>query len=284
MTGFGKASGKAGNYSIAVEIRTLNSKSFELSLRIPSAFKNVEFELRTLLRESLERGKVDVHISYENTGPANSEAFNNPLLDIYLSALKKIALKNKLDSGNLLPAVLTLPGVISTEQPELTKKQWNSTKVIIKNALDNLQSFREKEGKALENDLVRRLQKIRQLEKQVASSEHQRKLRIRNRMISLFREAQVKPDQNRLEQELIFYIEKLDVTEELVRLNSHCSFFEETLHEKKSNGRKLGFILQEMNREINTLGSKANDAPIQQLVVEMKDELEKMKEQSANIL
>jgi uncharacterized protein (TIGR00255 family) len=283
MTGFGRAAGKAAGQQVTVEIRTLNSKSFELSLRIPPLLKSYEYPLREMLAASIQRGKADILISFDG-----NESFkgiiNSQLLKEYLKELKTICDTLQLKEQNLMQAALSIPGVLSGVQPELSGNDWKDICSIIQKALDDLNNYRQKEGRALEADLLKRIKLMNQQVKRVKQADPKRKAQLKSRLKANLAMYEDELSENRLEQELIFYFEKMDFTEELVRLKSHLDFFTETLSGKKSNGKKLGFILQEMNREINTLGAKANHAPIQKMVVEMKDELEKIKEQLLNVL
>jgi uncharacterized protein (TIGR00255 family) len=283
MTGFGRAAGKAAGQQVTVEIRTLNSKSFELSLRIPPLLKSYEYPLREMLAASIQRGKADILISFDG-----NESFkgiiNSQLLKEYLKELKTICDTLQLKEQNLMQAALSIPGVLSGVQPELSGNDWKDICSIIQKALDDLNNYRQKEGRALEADLLKRIKLMNQQVKRVKQADPKRKAQLKSRLKANLAMYEDELSENRLEQELIFYFEKMDFTEELVRLKSHLDFFTETLAGKKSNGKKLGFILQEMNREINTLGAKANHAPIQKMVVEMKDELEKIKEQLLNVL
>jgi uncharacterized protein (TIGR00255 family) len=283
MTGFGRAAGKAAGQQVTVEIRTLNSKSFELSLRIPPLLKSYEYPLREMLAASIQRGKADILISFDG-----NESFkgiiNSQLLKEYLKELKTICDTLQLKEQNLMQAALSIPGVLSGVQPELSGNDWKDICSIIQKALDDLNNYRQKEGRALEADLLKRIKLMNQQVKRVKQADPKRKAQLKSRLKANVAMYEDELSENRLEQELIFYFEKMDFTEELVRLKSHLDFFTETLAGKKSNGKKLGFILQEMNREINTLGAKANHAPIQKMVVEMKDELEKIKEQLLNVL
>lgn len=283
MTGFGRATGKAAGQQVTVEIRTLNSKSFELSLRIPPLLKSYEYPLREMLAASIQRGKADILISFDG-----NESFkgiiNSQLLKEYLKELKTICDTLQLKEQNLMQAALSIPGVLSGVQPELSGNDWKDICSIIQKALDDLNNYRQKEGRALEADLLKRIKLMNQQVKRVKQADPKRKAQLKSRLKANLAMYEDELSENRLEQELIFYFEKMDFTEELVRLKSHLDFFTETLAGKKSNGKKLGFILQEMNREINTLGAKANHAPIQKMVVEMKDELEKIKEQLLNVL
>ncbi len=283
MTGYGRASAKTAGQQVSVEIRTLNSKAFELSFRIPAVLKPYEYPLRELLTEYIQRGKADVLISMEGSELAQG-TINSKLLEGYLRELKQITKRHQLADQNLLQAALSIPGVLTGTQTELNEEGFNACRKIVLKALMDLSNYRKKEGRALENDLVKRINLLRQAMKKIKLADPQRKNAVRSRLKKMISESGAEVNANRLEQELIFYFEKMDITEELVRLKSHIDFFTDTIASKEPSGKKLGFILQEMNREINTLGSKAGHANIQKMVVEMKDELEKIKEQLANVL
>lgn len=283
MTGYGRASAKTAGHQVSVEIRTLNSKAFELSLRIPASLKPYEYPLRELLTEYIQRGKADVLISIEGSDSGQG-TINTKLLEGYLIELKQISKRHQLAGQNLLQAALTIPGVLTGTQPEMSEYGFQACRKVVLRALEDLSSYRRREGRALENDLVKRLNLLRQAMKKIKLADPQRRSSVKSKLKNLVSKSGAEINENRLEQELIFYFERMDITEELVRLQSHLDFFSDTIASKEPSGKKLGFILQEMNREINTLGAKANHAGIQKLVVEMKDELEKIKEQLANVL
>lgn len=283
MTGYGRASAKSAGHQVSVEIRTLNSKAFELSLRIPSVLKPYEYPLRELFTEYIQRGKADVLISIDGSDTAQS-TINIQLLDKHLKELKQIGRRHQLADQNLLQAALTIPGVLTGSQSGLNEDGWQGIRRIALKALDDLRHYRKTEGRALENDLVKRITLLRQAMKKIKLTDPQRKNSVKSKLKKLVSDSGAEINGNRLEQELIYYFEKMDITEELVRLQSHIDFFTYTIASKEPSGKKLGFILQEMNREVNTLGAKASHAGIQRLVVEMKDELEKIKEQLANVL
>jgi uncharacterized protein (TIGR00255 family) len=287
MTGYGKAECVLPGKKLAIEIKSLNSKQLDSNIRIPSLYREKELEIRQLIAEELERGKVECTIFYELSGKDGTAVVNEPLVKEYYETLFRISGELGLNpSLELLSMVMRMPDAIRTEKPELDEEEWSEIKEALKRALHELIHFRDREGRAMEKDLRERVLAISGKLKEVATYEQDRIAQIRgridNNLSALLSREEI--DQNRFEQELIFYVEKLDISEEKVRLSNHCSYFLETMDEKRAVGKKLGFISQEMGREINTLGSKANHAEIQRLVVEMKDELEKIKEQILNIL
>lgn len=287
MTGFGRAVLEVDGKVITVEIRTLNSKQLDLNARIPLLFKNYENEIRSMLSKALERAKADFTITVENRAATSAVAINKELAKSYYQTLTELSheLENPVASDVFLH-VMRMPDVVSTPQEELSEELWEKLKGAITEACQKLDNFRISEGKVLEADFVKRITLIRNMIDEVTPFEENRIVKIREKFENSLKELapKVQYDPNRLEQEIFFYLEKLDVTEEKVRLRKHCDYFIETLNENQSNGKKLGFIVQECGREINTLGSKSNDFDIQQIVVRMKDELEKLKEQLANVL
>jgi uncharacterized protein (TIGR00255 family) len=287
MTGFGLASADHENVKFAVEIKSLNSKFLELNLKLPRAYNDKELLLRNICSKEIERGKANVSINIEraeeNIKGAN---INAALLSKYYKQLEAINVDLGANSTNLLQAVLSFPDVINYTEDEVNETDWKALYEVFNTALENFNQFRETEGAILKDDLILRIKNILQYFSQVEVLEPLRIPQIKARL-NLFLEdnvGKINVDQNRLEQELIYYIDKLDITEEKIRLRSHCDYFIETLKSKDANGKKLGFISQEIGREINTMGAKANDAQIQQLVVGMKEELEKIKEQLLNVL
>ena len=287
MTGFGRAVLETDGKILTVEIRTLNSKQLDLNTRIPLLFKNYENEIRSILSKELERAKADFTITVENRSVNSGVSINTELAMSYYQTLTELSrnMGNPVESDIFLH-VLRMPDVISTPQEEVSDELWENLKSAIYDACRQLNEFRISEGKVLEQDFVKRITMIRDMIDEVTPFEEQRIVRIREKFETSLKERapKVQYDPNRLEQEIFYYLEKLDVTEEKVRLRKHCDYFIETLNDNQSNGKKLGFIVQECGREINTLGSKSNDFDIQQIVVRMKDELEKLKEQLANIL
>lgn len=286
MTGFGKVAIHADAKNIVVEIRTLNSKQFDLSTRIASLFRDKENEIRALVAQKLQRGKIDFSLYVEkNESPAIT--INQELAKSYFNELTSLSksLGNPVDSDIFLQ-VLRMPDVVSSPQEELPEELWKQVYQAISDCCDKVDGFRIQEGEVLAKDFVKRVKLIDSLIDEITPFEKNRVEVLRNKFISTFKDMQMKDkyDANRLEQEMIFYVEKLDITEEKVRLRKHCNYFLETMAEPESQGKKLGFIVQEMGREVNTTGSKASDFNIQQIVVKMKDEVEKLKEQLANIL
>jgi uncharacterized protein (TIGR00255 family) len=287
MTGFGKAVGEIPGKKVTVEIRSLNSKQLDLNLRMPYLYREKELEFRTELAKQLDRGKVDLNIYTESTQENLPVALNRDLARVYYKELKELSAELNESHQNLLSMVIKMPEVLKAEKEtaELDEKEWKQVKMIVEKAIDAFHKFRSDEGKTLAGEFSSRIGIIDRLLGEVANSDAQRIENIRMRIRNNISEAidKDKIDQNRFEQELIYYIEKLDITEEKLRLKTHIDYFLATMKEPGS-GRKLGFISQEIGREINTIGSKANDAGVQKLVVQMKDELEKIKEQLLNVL
>lgn len=287
MTGFGKATRSYGNKTLSVEIRSVNSKQFDLYLKLPNGYKEKELDIRQLLAQHIERGKVECTITIEENIQAASLKLNAAVIKDYFNQIGSIARELNIElTDRILGTVLRLPDAMSAEDESLTPEEWEMIVSAISAAVEAFDEFRTQEGQNLANDMLSRVHLIQQYLSEIEPFEKERIERIRTRIRTSL--AEVFPnnniDSNRFEQELIYYLEKLDITEEKVRLQNHCNYFVQTLHEPASNGKKLGFIAQEMGREINTIGSKANDANIQRLVVMMKDELEKIKEQLGNIL
>ncbi len=287
MTGFGRASVETAEKTATVEIRTLNSKQLDLNTRIPLLFKNFENEIRSIVAKEIMRGKVDLTLTIENHAVTSSVSINKDLVKSYFNTISEISseLANPVNSDIFLH-VLRMPDVISTPHEEVSDEMWNDVKTAISEACRQVDEFRISEGRALEEDFEKRIHNIDVMIDEITPLEQNRILKIREKFEKSLSELSPKMqyDPNRLEQEIFFYLEKLDITEEKVRLRKHCNYFIETLKDNNDNGKKLGFIVQECGREINTLGSKSNDFDIQQIVVRMKDELEKLKEQLANIL
>jgi len=287
MTGFGLATADHGNVKFAVEIKSLNSKFLELNLKLPRAFSDKELLLRNVCSKEIERGKVSVSITTERGEETLKGAtINAALLSKYYKQLEEININLGANSSNLLQAVLSFPDVISYSDEDVDEKDWEILNQTFGKALENFNQFRVTEGQVLKADLELRIKNILQFFSEIEVLEPLRIPQIKNRLLLFLEEnaGKINVDQNRLEQELIYYIDKLDITEEKIRLRSHCDYFIETLKNKDANGKKLGFISQEIGREINTMGAKANDAQMQQLVVGMKEELEKIKEQLLNVL
>lgn len=285
MTGFGKAVTTEGNTTITVELRSVNSKGADINLRLPSIYRNYEIELRNILIKQLERGKIDVAIMLEKQTEESVLGINAPLATHYYHQLKQLASTLNEPLVNPLQTLIGMPDVFKSERKEADENEWASIKHTLLEAIKAIDNFRITEGQALQNDFETRLDAIDKHLEQVKALDAQRVQTIKDRIRQNLYEVipKEKVDENRLEQELIYYIEKLDINEEKVRLKTHLDYFVSTLKEPGA-GRKLNFIAQEIGREINTIGSKANDAPIQKLVVLMKDELEKIKEQTSNVL
>ena len=286
MTGFGAASVQVGNKTITVELKSVNSKFFDLSLRLPSLFRDKELELRNELSRSLERGKAECSITVDSAEQSRKAYFNTELVRTYHGELMKLKKELKLTSTpDMLRVLLSMPEVLVTEKSSATQEEVDAMWSAVKKAVAAFDSFRQKEGKALAKDLEHRIQSIAQNTERLAPFEKARIEHVRQKLKAGLEEWMNTNDidRNRFEQELIFYIEKLDINEEKVRLASHGDFFLKAMKEE-SSGKKLGFIAQEIGREINTIGSKANQADMQRIVVEMKDDLEKIKEQVLNLL
>ncbi len=285
MTGFGKASQELSDKTINIEIRSLNSKSADISLRLSSGLRNYELELRNEISKQLERGKIDLSIFIESKKAEMPVEINVELAKAYHKQLKNLALELNEPIDNALQQVLKFPDVLKNERKETDENEWKLIKHCLNSALDELNNFRDIEGLSLKKDFEIRISKINTCLEEIKTLDLIRINTIKNRIKNNIEEVIGKSnlDENRFEQELIYYIEKLDINEEKVRLKTHLDYFIETCNEK-SAGRKLNFISQEIGREINTIGSKANDAQIQKLVVLMKDELEKIKEQANNVL
>ncbi|WP_297333368.1 YicC/YloC family endoribonuclease [Flavobacterium sp.] len=281
MTGFGKASMQLPNKKVTVEIKSLNSKGLDLNVRMPSVFREMELSLRNRVAQKLERGKIDLSIFVEVTGEETSSKVNVPIVKAYINQLREVV---DGDQTELLKMAVRMPDALKTEREEIDENDWAQIEEVIEQALVNINSFRVTEGIALEKEFLVRISNIMSLMKQTVAYDSERIENVKNRLQNAINELQVNVDENRFEQELIYYLEKMDITEEKVRLENHLNYFMETLAGNEANGRKLGFITQEMGREINTMGSKANHAQMQKLVVQMKDELEKIKEQVLNIL
>ncbi len=287
MTGYGRAEQILADKTYLVEVRSLNGKQFDLRLNIPALLKPFEFEVRNILSEGLQRGSVECIITIKQNGATKPVSINTDLAKAYFEPVAKLAAELNLQTGDILSTILKLPDVITPSTEMLSDEEWKGFQKVLNEAIFQLNEHRKDEGKSLEADLLLRVNNIQQHQANIAEHEPQRRVKIREGLLKLLEEQVGKEnyDTNRLEQELIYYIEKIDITEEQVRLNNHCDYFRAILAEKEpSKGKKLSFILQEFGREINTTGSKANDATIQKLVILMKDELEKAKEQVLNVL
>lgn len=287
MTGYGRASGSYAGKTISVELRTLNSKLTDLKLRVPADYKEKEIELRKLVTDHAERGKIDLLVEVQNADGAAIVSLNESLFRGYHRELSRLAGELNIQQHDLLQAILRIPNVVAAPSGEMDEEEWEAVCGVVNHALDHLKAFRRQEGRALESDLRLRVANILIYLSDIAPFEQDRFTRMRERLRNNMEEAYGKDnlDANRFEQEILYYLEKMDITEEKVRLEQHCKYFIEQIENKnQSAGRTLNFISQEMGREINTLGAKAYDADIQRLVVQMKDELEKIKEQLANVL
>ncbi len=287
MTGYGKAECLLADKKLTIEIKSLNSKQLDTSTRLPSLYKEKELEIRHLIASELNRGKVECSFHYELSGDASPSIINEPVVKAYYQQLYKISGElGLMASLELLSTVMKLPDTIRTEKLELAEAEWLLVKEALQQALQSVDAFRKQEGASLDKDMRQRVEAIKAKLAKVGTYEEERIGLVRERIGKHMEELNLKEsiDENRLEQELVYYIEKLDISEEKVRLANHCNYFLETLEDQGSAGKKLGFITQEMGREINTLGSKANHKELQILVVEMKDELERIKEQVLNVL
>jgi len=287
MTGYGKAERMLAGKKLTIEIKSLNSKQLDTSTRLPPLYKEKELEIRQLIATELERGKVECSVYYELSGKDTPVIINEPVVKSYYEQLFRISGELGLETSiELLSMVMKLPDSIKTEKTELDTGEWESVKETLMEALDKLNTFRNQEGDSMERDLRLRIDAINQKLDHVDIHEKERIDQVRERIGKHLEEIDMKDkiDENRFEQELIYYIEKLDISEEKVRLANHCKYFVETMEDQGPTGKKLGFISQEIGREINTLGSKANHKELQKLVVEMKDELERIKEQVLNVL
>ena len=282
MTGFGKASLQLSTKKITVEVKSLNSKGLDLNTRMPFVYRENELALRNLLAQKLERGKVDFSLFVEVTGEETSSKINAAIVKAYIAQMKAI-LPNA-DETELMKMAVRMPDTMKTEREEIDPNEWKQIQTVIDEAIQNMVSFRISEGASLEKEFILRIENIRSYMNQALALDPERVTAIKERLQTAIDELKVNVDTNRFEQELIYYLEKLDITEEKVRLTNHLDYFLQTLNGSEANGRKLGFITQEMGREINTMGSKSNHAEMQKLVVMMKDELEKIKEQVLNVL
>jgi uncharacterized protein (TIGR00255 family) len=287
MTGYGKSECLLPNKKLTIEVKSLNSKQLDTNTRLPALYREKELEIRQLIANELERGKVECSFYYELTDHSGSGTINEQVVKNYYEQLYRISGELGLEASlELLNMVMRMPDTIQSEKPDLEDEEWKAVKSSLNQALQQVNGFRHQEGKALSCDLKERVSAISEKLVNIEPYEEVRiqqiRERIGNNLAVYLNKDEV--DENRFEQELIFYIEKLDISEEKVRLSNHCKYFLETLEDSESAGKKLGFISQEMGREINTLGSKANHAEIQRLVVEMKDELERIKEQILNVL
>jgi uncharacterized protein (TIGR00255 family) len=282
MTGFGKASVQLPTKKITVEIKSLNSKGLDVNTRIPSLYREKDLYVRTTIATALERGKIDFSLFIENTSDEVTTKINPSIIKGYINQIKSIY--PTLEDSELLKLVINFPETLKTEREELDENEWQEIEKVIASALKNIQQFRKDEGAILEKEFGLRIENINKAMQKITTYEAQRTETVKARLKSNLEELKATIDENRFEQELIYYIEKYDITEEKVRLSNHLDYFTTTVNTGDANGRKLGFISQEIGREINTMGSKSNHAEMQKLVVLMKDELEKIKEQVLNVL
>jgi uncharacterized protein (TIGR00255 family) len=282
MTGFGKATLQLPTKKITVEVKSLNSKGLDLSVRMPSVYREMELGLRNEISLALERGKIDFSIYIESTAEQTSTKVNVPIVKAYMAQLREVY--GDANEIELMKMAVRMPDTMKMEREEINENDWLEIQKVIKEAISNILNFRQAEGVSLENEFQLRISNIRKYMTDALALDPERVQAIKDRLQTAIAELKVNVDENRFEQELIYYLEKLDITEEKVRLTNHLDYFLETINGKEANGRKLGFITQEMGREINTMGSKSNHAQMQKLVVMMKDELEKIKEQVLNVL
>mgnify|MGYP002630197292 CR=1 FL=1 len=281
MTGYGKTVLQISTKKITIELKSLNSKNLDLNVRIPSYYREKELDIRKQLAASLERGKVDFSIYIENNGGEVSSKINESVVKEYMNQLKEIVDSNEVE---LLKMAIRLPDSLKSEKEELDENEWKQIEVAISETIEKIKEYRLDEGKVLLADFELRISIIEELLEKVILEDPKRIEHVKEKIKKAIAELEAKIDESRFEQELIYYIEKLDITEEKVRLKNHLDYFRKELNEESSNGKKLGFITQEIGREINTVGSKSNFADMQKLVVQMKDELEKIKEQNLNVL
>ena len=284
MTGFGKSSGVFEGRKRSIEIRSLNGKGLDLTVKVPSAFRSIESIIRTEIGQSLERGKVDVGLYLEDSPNIKVSNIDFSLAKAYIADIKQLLREESLEPAEWVGTLTALPGVIKQPSEEITEEEQQFILGLLSEAIQSTMNFRETEGKTLRDDLESSLLQIETLVSQLEPFEKERIVAARARLEQAVKEIDNQDIQNRVEQELLFYMDKLDVSEEKTRLNSHISYFRETMDSNESSGKKLGFIVQEMGREINTLGSKSNHAMMQRMIVEMKNHLEKIKEQVQNVL
>jgi uncharacterized protein (TIGR00255 family) len=288
MTGFGKADGECNGKKFLVEIRTLNSKNFDFTGKLPPAYKEKELEFRSLTKKRLQRGKIEMSLWVEFTDSNSNSIINEPVIQEYIEQLNDLLfnIRYKISQEQKLQIVMKLPDTVTTKIEEIPEVEMEILSAIIIEAIDGVNRFRQQEGEAIKNDIVKRINLIEQKNNQIEPFEKKRIEQIKARLQQKFHEYSnsIEVDKDRFEQELVYYLDKFDITEEKVRLENHCRYFLDTANSESGCGKKLGFISQEIGREINTIGSKASDAAIQKIVVEMKDELEKVKEQIMNVL
>ena len=287
MTGFGKVTADLGSRTVNVEIKCLNSKQADLYLKLPALYREGENQVRNEINRTLQRGKIELSVWFEASGNERNVSINQAIILDYLEQFKQLEPSLKMPGNDiLLPMVMRLPDVVKVDKQDFDEGEWAKLFGVIQQCIGQVDEFRLQEGQSVEEDFKTRIRLILEGVTRIRAIEKNRMDRLRDRMSAALKDIsdRIKVDQNRFEQEMIYYIEKLDINEEMVRLGNHCDYFIETLSTEETPGRKLGFISQEIGREINTIGSKANDSDIQRIVVEMKDELEKLKEQSMNVL
>jgi len=287
MTGFGKATCEYNNKKIVIEVKSLNSKQLDVSIKIPNLYREKELEIRNEISQKLERGKIDFSLFIENAGKETATQFNQTIIEGYYQQINDLSEYLGINPpNNWFDIFLRLPDSLKTEISELDENEWQAVKKAIQQAFDELKAFRMQEGKAIENVFYNKISNIQQLLNEIAPFEAERIEKIKEKLKEELESIsdKVDYDKNRMEQELIYYIEKLDINEEKSRLQNHLNYFIQVLEEEQAQGKKLGFIAQEIGREINTLGAKANHSEIQKIVVKMKDELEQIKEQVLNVL
>jgi len=281
MTGYGKSEATYNGLKVFLEVRSLNSKNLDVNTRIPNRYREMDAQIRKTIAAQLQRGKVDCSLFYESTDGQTNAVINLPVVESYMHQLDALAQVNNKEK---LEIAMRLPDVLKVDRDNLEEAEKSLVHQLLEAVLKQLNAYRKDEGQALYDDFVKRLRLLQKYLSTVAAADPQRKEAVRQRLQEALAETKEKIDPNRFEQELIYYLEKFDITEELVRLENHLKYFEENLNAPQSQGKKLGFIAQEIGREINTIGSKVNDATVQHTVVQMKDELEKIKEQLLNVL
>ncbi|MDA9312477.1 YicC family protein [Vicingaceae bacterium] len=286
MTGYGKAEGIIGNKKITIQLRSLNSKQADVSVKVPSIFKDQELIFRKEIAKELQRGKIEMYLSYESNEKDNSYEVDEEVFQRYYNQLSALNGKFKVDNSNLTATILKMPEILKAREKTVNKNDNAALLELLQKSLADINSFRTDEGKTLEADLTEHVNEIEGLLTEALKYEEERTAMVRARILSNLEDSQQKDkvDMDRFEQEMIFYMEKYDISEEKVRLKAHCDYFKKTISEGEGQGKKLGFISQEIGREVNTLGSKSNHAQMQKLVVQMKDKLEKIKEQVLNVL
>ena len=287
MTGYGRVVKRIRNRSFTIEVKSLNSKGLDLNVRLPSFYRDKEIDLRNLVSTKLKRGKIDIYINVENTATSSNHGINKELAKSYYKNLKALSKEVKEEGVDIFPLVLRMPNVIVPEREDGSEQEWVQILKGVRDCLDKLDKFRLQEGKAMEKDLITSISRIEKQLVQIGSMEKGRIKRVKEKLLNNLKKftENNKLNQDRFEQELIYYLEKFDISEEKSRLTNHCKYFKsEMKNSVVDKGKKIGFICQEIGREINTIGSKANDANIQKLVIQMKDELEKVKEQVSNAL